>query len=112
MDRDCEVREFIRETLSVKEFKRGRTYYEFTNEVENVQEGKEVLLQHKKTEKWFQLVQSEVLAQGLKLYGEGIARTSFGDSYRVFIQSFGSGARHLPSDSWILYNYNDQKVSA
>ena len=46
----------------------------------------------------------------LKLYGEGIAHSSFGDQYRVFIQSFGSGARHLPRGSSILYNHSEDQV--
>ena len=45
--------------LSV-EFKRGHTYYEFTNEVENIHEDKEVLLQGiKKPNKWFRLDQDK-----------------------------------------------------
>ncbi len=111
VDRDCALQEFITETLSV-EFKRGHTYYEFINEIENILEGKEVLLQYKKTEKWFRLALPEKVAAGkLKLYGEGIARSSFGDQYRVFIQSFGSGARHLPHGSWILYNCSEDQVA-
>ena len=57
VDGDCELREYITETLAhIDEFKRGHTYYEFTNEIENILEGKEVLLQDKtKTEKWFRL---------------------------------------------------------
>ena len=104
VDRDCNLREFIIETLSI-EFKRGHTYYEFTNDVENILEGKEVLLQDKQnTKKWFRLAQPKILAaKGLKLYGEGIARSNFGEQYRVFIQSFGSGARYLPRGSSILY---------
>ena len=114
IDRDCEIQEYITNTLGA-EFRRGHAYYEFTNEVENILEGKEVLLQDKKnTKKWFQLVQPNIFAVGpgrLKLYGEGIARSSFGEQYRVFIQSFGSGARHLPCGSAILYNYDDRTVS-
>ena len=103
-DLDYELREFITETLSV-EFRRGHAYYEFTNEVENILEGKEVLLQDKQnTNKWFRLVLPEKHDAGRsKLYGEGITRSSFGKQYRVFIQSFGSGARHLPHGSSILY---------
>ena len=105
---DIELREFIAEVLS-KEFKRGHTFYEFTDEVENILEGQAVLLQDKKnTEKWFQLDQPKAL--GLKLYGEGRARSNFGEQYRVFIQSFGSGARHLPQGSSILYNHSDDQV--
>ena len=113
VDRDCQLREYITETLNIaNEFRRGHAYYEFTNKVENILEGKEVLLQDKKkTKEWFQLVQPKVLAGRLKLYGEGIACSSFGERYRVFIQSFGSGARHLPNGSNILYNHDDQIVS-
>ena len=114
VDRDCDLREYITETLNIaKEFRRGHAYFEFTNEVENILEGKQVLLQdRKKTKKWFQLDQAKVLADGrLKLYGEGITHSSFGDQYRVFIQSFGSGARHLPHGSSILYNHDDEMVS-
>ena len=103
VDGDCDLRDFITETLHVEFQKsRGRVYYEFTHEVENILEGKEVLLQEKQnSKKWFRL---EVIAAGrLKLYGEGIARSTFGEQYRVFIQSFGSGARHLPHGSYILY---------
>ena len=107
----CKLQEFIANTLCV-EFKRGHAYYEFTNEVENILEGKEVLLQDKRnTEKWFRLAPPEDIAAGrLKLYGEGIARSSFGDQYRVFIQSFGSGARYLPYWSSILYNHAEDQV--
>ena len=113
MDKDRELREYVNKTLNVLNgFRRGHTYYEFTNEVENIAEGKEVLLQGKKNpKKWFKLVQPEVLAGRLKLYGEGIVRSSFGDQYRVFIQSFGSGARHLPKGSSILYNHSNDQVS-
>ena len=111
--RYCELRQYVTETLSV-EFKRGHTYYEFTNEVENISEGKEVLLQDKtNSNQWFQLDQKKVLAAGrLKLYGERIALESFGEHYRVFIQSFGSGTRHLPGGSCILYNRSDQVIIA
>ena len=113
--RNCQLQAHMIKTLSgiVKHgFRRGHTYYEFVNEKENILEGKEVLLQDKKnTEKWFRLAPPEkVSAGGLKLYGEGIARSSFGDQYRVFIQNFGSGARHLPSGSWILYNRDEDQV--
>ena len=47
------------------EFKRGHTYYEFTNDFENILEGKGVLLQEMKTEKWFRLDQDKVLADGI-----------------------------------------------
>ena len=95
------------------EFRRGHSYFEFTNDMENILEGKEVLLQDIYTENnWFKLDQDKVLAdRKLKLYGEGIARSSFGKKYRVFIQSFGSGARHLPGDTYILYNHVDQVVT-
>ena len=93
-------------------FRRGHAYYEFTNEIENILEGKQVLLQDKtKTNTWFQLDQAKVLADGkLKLYGNGINRSSFGEQYKVFIQSFGSGARHLPNGSSILYNHSVDQV--
>ena len=96
-------------TLSV-DFKRGHTYYEFTNDIENILQGKQVLLQDKKnTMKWFQLVQpEETIVGNIKFYGEGIMRSSFGENYTVFIQSFGSGARHLPKGSRLLYNRDDQ----
>ena len=113
IDGDCDIRDFVTDTLQhVSEFKRDCTYYEFTNEVENILEGKKVLLQDKQnTKKWFQLAPPEEVAAGrLKLYGEGITRSSFGDRYRVFIQSFGSGARCLPGGSWILYFKVDNQV--
>lgn len=113
VNKDRELREYVGKVLNVLNgFRRGHTYYEFTNEVENIQKGKEVLLQDKKNpKKWFKLVQPEVLAGRLKLYGEEIARSSFGDQYNVFIQSFGSGARHLPRGSHILYNHSNDQVS-
>ena len=126
VDGDCDLREFITSVNNVCEFefRRGQTYYEFTNEVENILEGKKVLLLEKENPdkllqekentnklKWFRLAPpAEVAAGSLKLYGEGIARSTFGDQYRVFIQSFGSGARHLPHDSWILYFHDDNQV--
>ena len=111
VDGDCNLRDFITD-VSDSGFRRGRTYYEFTNEVENILEGKKVLLQEKQnTDNWFQLAPPEKVAVGgLKLYGEGVARSSFGDRYRVFIQSFGSGARHLPCKSWILDFHVDNQV--
>ena len=105
IDRHCELQEYITNTLAF-EFRSGHAYYEFTNEVENIQESNDVLLLQDKegTEKWFQLAQpKEVAAGGLKLYGEGVAHSCFGEQYRVFIHSFGSGARHLPKGSSILY---------
>ena len=106
VNKDCELQEFVTSTLKTK-FKRGHAYYEFTSEIENIQEGKEILLQDKQnSEEWFRF--KEVLSEEGKLYGEGIARNKFGQRYRVFIQSFGSGARHLPGGSSILYNYGDQ----
>lgn len=111
MNGDYELQQFITGTLGA-EFKGSHTYYEFTNEVENIPEGQEVLLQDKKnTKKWFRLAPpEEVAAGGLKLYGEGIARSSFGNEYRVFIQNFGSGAQHVCHGSWILYNQNVDEV--
>ena len=108
---DCELRQYVSKTLGVK-FRRGHTYYEFTNEVENILEGKEVLIQDRKnTQKWFRLSPPQVAARDIKLYGEEISRSTFGHKYSVFVQSFGSGTRHLPCDSWILYNYEDQVIS-
>ena len=107
---DCKLREYITKTVGV-EFKRGHTYYEFTNEIENILVGKEVLLQDKINKKWFKLAQpEEIIAQDKKFYGEGITRDSFGDQYRVFIQSFGSGARHLRDGSKILYDKDNDQV--
>lgn len=99
---DCQLREYITNTLghiiNKRGFRRGHIYYEFVNEKENILEGKEVLLQDKQNAgKWFQLAPPEEVAAGrLKFYGKRIARSSFEDQYRVFIQSFGSGAQHLP----------------
>ena len=110
MPTDFELREFITEVLCV-EFKRGHAFYEFTDGVENILEGQEVLLQDKRnTKKWFRLDQAKALSLGLKLYGEGIARRSFGKQYKVFIQTFGPGARHLPGGSSIYYNHRDDQV--
>ena len=112
IDSDCKLRRYFKDTLSHIVFRRGHTYYEFTNEVEDILEGQEILLQDKQSpEEWFQFkVQPEVLvANGLKLYGKEIACSSFGEQYRVFIQSFEYGVRYLPKDSYIiLYNYGDQ----
>jgi hypothetical protein len=107
---DCELRQYITETLSI-EFKRGHTYYEFTNKKENILEGTEVLLQNERN-KWFRLVQPKENAKRdvKKFYGEGITGNSFGDQYRVFIQSFGSGTRYLPSGTSILYNKSKDQV--
>ena len=110
---DCQLQEYVTINNLCPEhgFRRGHTYYEFTNEVENILEGKKVLLQDKKSKEWFQLAPPEKVADGnLKLYGEGIPRSSFGDHYSVFIQSFGSGARHLPLGSSILYDHSDVQV--
>ena len=42
---DCKLREYVTDTLNVKHgFRRGHAYYEFTNEVENILEGKQGLL--------------------------------------------------------------------
>ena len=113
VDVNSELREYItgKETLNT-DFKRGHTYYEFTNEMENIMEGKEVLLQDKKdTKKWFRLLQPNKLpVDAPRLFGEGIHRDRFGRRYKVYIQSFGSGHRHLPSGSSILYNHGDQVV--
>lgn len=110
----CVLYEYVTEILNVDHgFRRGHTYYEFTNKQENIQEGKEVLLQERQNSKrWFRLAPPAKVAAGrLKLYGEGIARSSFGDRYKVFIQSFGSGNRYLPNGSSILYNHNAYQVS-
>lgn len=107
---DCELREYLTNTLDV-ELRRGHTYYEFTNEVENILKGKKVLLQSKlDSEEWFELDQPEGFTAGRhnEFYGEGIPRRRFGEHYNVFIQSFGSGARYLPKGSSILYNHGDQ----
>ena len=100
VDGDCELRGFVDD---ISEFKRGHTYYELTNKVENIHQGKEVLLHEKKTKKWFQLVQTEAFASS-------IPRNIFGGQYRVFIQSFGSGARHLPRGTSILQNHAVNQV--
>ena len=109
---NCQLREYIITELNYPEFRRGHTYFEFTNDVENILKGKKVLLQDKQnSEKWFSLFEPEELAQAANipnLYGEGIPRDRFGEQYRVFIQSFGSGDRYLPQDSRILYKDGDQ----
>lgn len=105
---DCELRDYII-TGTKTEFKRGHTYYEFTNEMENILEGKKVLLQATNTKKWFCLLQPEELpADAPNFFGEGIPRNRFGGQYKVYIQSFGSGGRHLPGGTTILYNHGDQ----
>jgi hypothetical protein len=118
IDGDCDLRDFATDIVDPNsKFRRGHTYYEFTNKVENIHEGKEVLLlqekQNTKKLMWFRLAPPEkVAAAKLKLYGEGIARSSFGDQYRVFIQSFGSGTRHLPRRSRILYFHGEDQVAS
>ena len=112
---NCQLREFVTNVLSSKHgFRRGHTYYEFINEIENILEGTEVLLQDKKnTEKWFRLAPPKEVAAGrLKLNGEGVSRSSFGENYNVFIQSFGSGTRYLPHGSNILYNHGENQVES
>ena len=99
MDGDNNLRDFVIKISDSKSFnRRGHAYYEFTNEREDIPEGTDVLLQDKKKEKWFQLVQPKDDDAGdiNKFYGVGITRSSFGENYTVFIQSFGAGARHLP----------------
>jgi hypothetical protein len=114
IDGDCDLRDFATDiVVQNSKLKRGHTYYEFTNKVENIHEGKEVLLLQEKqdTKMWFRLDPPEkVAAAKHKLYGEGVARSSFGNQYRVFIQSFGSGARHLPKGSRILYFHGEDQV--
>jgi hypothetical protein len=108
---ECELREYITKTLNT-DFKRGHAYYEFTNEMENILEGKKVLLQDKIIKKWFYLVQpKELPTYAPKLFGEGIPRDRFGGRYKVYIQSFGSGGRHLPPGTSILYNHGGQVIS-
>ena len=106
---DCEMREYITTKLNC-EFRRGHTYYEFTNKTENILEGKNVLLQDRNSKKWFSLFKPEDIAVNDRksYYGEGISLKTFGKRYKVFIQSFGSGARQLPSGSWILYDRGHQ----
>ena len=79
-------------------FKKAKKYYYKTQR--NLKDGSDQI----KTK--YQLA-----AGGLGLYGNGIARSKFGDQYRVFIQSFGCGARHLPGGSHILYNHSDDQVA-
>ena len=43
---------------------------------------------------------------GLK--GEGVRRPDVGDKYRIFVQSQGSGARHLAADTYLLYDDEKQ----
>ena len=110
VDRDCTLQDYITKTLSL-EFRDDYIYCELTNGVENILEDKEVLLQDKNdTKTWFRLVLPEQVAaaEKLKLYGEGIAHSNFGEQYRVFIQNSGSGARHLSRGSTILYNHYDE----
>ena len=103
---DCELRQYITRTVGA-EFKRGHAYYEFTNDVENILEGKKVLQQDIGTE-CFQEYQSDKTTA--VNYGRGISRNSFGENCKVFVQSFGSGARYLPEGSKILYNHSKNQV--
>lgn len=109
VEKNCEMREYITTKFNC-EFRRGHTYYEFTNKTENILEGKKVLLQDRNSKKWFSLVKPEDIAANDRksYYGEGISLKTFGKRYKVFIQSFGSGARQLPSGSWILYDCGHQ----
>ena len=114
VEKNCQLREYITKILKA-DFKRGRTYYKFKNDIENILEGKAILLQdHYDDEKWFEfkVKPEDLAAEGLTLYGKGIFSSNFGKRYNMFIQSFGSGTRHLPGGSGILYNHDTQVSTA
>ena len=43
------------------------------------------------------------------LCGERITKGIYGDEYIIFVQSKGSGARHLAAGTFLLYDH-DEKV--
>jgi hypothetical protein len=49
MTGDCNLRDFIIDVNSQSGFRRGHTYYEFTNEVENILEAKRYYYKTKRT---------------------------------------------------------------
>ena len=54
------------------------------------------------TGKYYTPTAGSSVLQQCGLIGEGVKRPTFED-YRMFVQSTGSGARHLPINSTILY---------
>ena len=57
-----------------------------------------------KTGKYYTPTADSSVLKQCGLIGEGLKRPTF-ESYRVFVQSTGSGARHLAINSTILYEY-------
>ena len=47
-------------------------------------------------------VDSRILKEE-SLLGEGVTKEGFGDIYRIFVQSKGSGARHLAAGTCLVY---------
>ena len=48
----------------------------------------------------------------LGLLGEGIALPNLGKNYKVFVESKGSGARHLACGTSLLYDHGEQVKSS
>ena len=120
IEKDCKLREAIE--YHSKLFKQGHTYYEFTHKKENVSVDKELIffnevresrlmlymhhqslrLEHKPMQDTCEYFTSKLPHDKLSLYGEGVRKPDYG-KYKVFVQSTGSGARHLPAGSFLLY---------
>ena len=56
------------------------------------------------TEKFFTPTADSSVLEQCGVIGEGVKRPKF-EGYRVFVQSTGSGARHLPIGSMLLYEH-------
>ena len=132
VDQNCALREYMERQQQKIEYWREYVYYELTDEDEDISEDKELILQKKvtiiyidtyiefvytihcfntdpiinlcqNTVKYYtpQVDSDTLLANGFK--GEGITRAKFNDMYRVFVQSKGSGKRHLAAGTSVLY---------
>ena len=117
---NCSLKDAIEFQLRKATFKRGHVYYEFTHDIENVSKEKELIFVEKviillsiynailfisniqKTGKYYISTANSSVLQQCGLIGEGVKRPTF-ENYRMFVQSTGSGARHLPINSTVLY---------
>ena len=117
---DCQLREFVQS--KGYEFHAGCAYYEFKNEVEHVSEDKQLVFMKVSSNHTITSVLSNSLwsnkLQGDKFFrptvdskilkkngflGEKVERPRI-DGYVLFVQSLsGSGVRHLPANSRVLY---------
>lgn len=126
IEKDCTLWEAIEYHPKNLKFKRGHAYYEFVHGKENVSEDKELIFINKvehynctmvpmlggkmhfcniisqNTGKCFSPnVALSVLYEN-DLLGEGVQKPGY-KNYQLFVQSTGSGARHLPAKSVLLY---------